>query len=212
MRVPEAVLLLIGSLGLSGCVASSQSPPVRWTTGFWFWAAVRSTPRTQAKRWMCSSLRWGPYVRIATAGRRRSPRRGGLPTDDGRTRCRPRGTTGWSTDTSGKACLAIRGYITRRGDLPLAGRGARTEPSRGGNTARHRQPDIPPATLCRVSERGAREPTRGVRNFNHRAAGLVPQRDGDQRRHQAGGRVRSPVLRYRRSGRLLQGKRDRRPH
>lgn len=37
MRVPEAVLLLIGSLGLSGCVASSQAQPVRWTTGFWFW-------------------------------------------------------------------------------------------------------------------------------------------------------------------------------
>jgi hypothetical protein len=37
MRLPKAVLLLIGSLALSGCVASSQSPPVRWTAGFWFW-------------------------------------------------------------------------------------------------------------------------------------------------------------------------------
>jgi len=44
MRLPEAVLLLIGSLGLSGCVASSQSPPVRWTTGFWFWEGSSLDP------------------------------------------------------------------------------------------------------------------------------------------------------------------------
>jgi hypothetical protein len=39
MRLPEVSLLLIASLGLSGCVDSlrSQQPPTKWTTGFWFW-------------------------------------------------------------------------------------------------------------------------------------------------------------------------------
>ncbi len=44
MRVLEAVLLLTGSLGLSGCVASSQPPPLRWTTGFWFWEGSSLDP------------------------------------------------------------------------------------------------------------------------------------------------------------------------
>jgi hypothetical protein len=44
MRLPAAVLLLMGSLGLSGCVASSQSPPARWTTGFWFWKGSALDP------------------------------------------------------------------------------------------------------------------------------------------------------------------------
>ncbi len=44
MRLPEAVLILIGSLGLSGCVASSHSPQTRWTTGFWFWAGSSFEP------------------------------------------------------------------------------------------------------------------------------------------------------------------------
>lgn len=42
--LPEAAILLIGSLGLSGCVASSQSPPTRWTTGFWFWEGSSLDP------------------------------------------------------------------------------------------------------------------------------------------------------------------------
>jgi hypothetical protein len=44
MRVTQAVLLLIGSLGLSGCVASSQSPALRWTAGFWFWEGSSLDP------------------------------------------------------------------------------------------------------------------------------------------------------------------------
>src|SRR4051812_16427984 len=44
MRVPEAVLLLVGSLILSGCVASSESSPVRWSTGFWFWEGSSLDP------------------------------------------------------------------------------------------------------------------------------------------------------------------------
>jgi hypothetical protein len=38
MRLPE-ISLLIASLGLSACVvsSSSQQPPSKWTTGFWFW-------------------------------------------------------------------------------------------------------------------------------------------------------------------------------
>lgn len=44
MRVLEAVLLLIGTRGLSGCVASSQSPPVHWDTGFWFWQGSSLDP------------------------------------------------------------------------------------------------------------------------------------------------------------------------
>jgi hypothetical protein len=44
MRVAAAILLLIGSLGLCGCVASSQSPPERWTTGFWFWEGSSVDP------------------------------------------------------------------------------------------------------------------------------------------------------------------------
>jgi hypothetical protein len=39
MRAPELSLLLIASLGLSGCVDSlrSQRPPTKLTAGFWFW-------------------------------------------------------------------------------------------------------------------------------------------------------------------------------
>lgn len=39
MRAPVAFVLLIALLGLTGCVisGSSQAPPSRWTTGFWFW-------------------------------------------------------------------------------------------------------------------------------------------------------------------------------
>src|SRR5712691_1643732 len=39
MRVAEAFLLLVASLGVTGCATpgSSQPPPARWTTGFWFW-------------------------------------------------------------------------------------------------------------------------------------------------------------------------------
>jgi len=39
MRLLGLPLLLIASLGLSGCVNSlhSQQPPAKWTTGFWFW-------------------------------------------------------------------------------------------------------------------------------------------------------------------------------
>jgi len=44
VRVLEAVLLLIGSLGLSGCVASSQPAAHRWTTGFWFWEGSSLAP------------------------------------------------------------------------------------------------------------------------------------------------------------------------
>jgi hypothetical protein len=44
MRVPEVVLLLAASLGLSGCNASSQSPPPRWTSGFWFWSGSSLDP------------------------------------------------------------------------------------------------------------------------------------------------------------------------
>lgn len=39
MRLPEAALLVIASVCLSGCTVSwsSQPTPARWTTGFWFW-------------------------------------------------------------------------------------------------------------------------------------------------------------------------------
>src|SRR5881227_3801696 len=38
MRLPEAALLVIASVGLSGCIVSGSSPPApAWTTGFWFW-------------------------------------------------------------------------------------------------------------------------------------------------------------------------------
>ena len=39
MSAPRAVLFLLLTVGLCGCVVtgSSQSPPPSWTTGFWFW-------------------------------------------------------------------------------------------------------------------------------------------------------------------------------
>lgn len=45
MRLAEAILLSIGSLGLSGCVVlSSQPTSLRWTTGFWFWQGSSLDP------------------------------------------------------------------------------------------------------------------------------------------------------------------------
>ncbi len=45
MRLSEATLLLISSLGLSGCVVlSSQPTSARWTTGFWFWQGSSIDP------------------------------------------------------------------------------------------------------------------------------------------------------------------------
>src|SRR5580704_1168426 len=39
MRTLGLFLLLIASLSLCGCsgLISSQPPPTKWTTGFWFW-------------------------------------------------------------------------------------------------------------------------------------------------------------------------------
>jgi hypothetical protein len=39
MRLPTGSLLLIASFGLCGCAVSlsSQQPPPKWATGFWFW-------------------------------------------------------------------------------------------------------------------------------------------------------------------------------
>lgn len=50
LRLPEVSLLLITSLGLSGCADSlhSQQPPTKWTTGFWFWQGS-STGATWSK-------------------------------------------------------------------------------------------------------------------------------------------------------------------
>lgn len=37
MRRPLASVLWAAVIAISGCTLSSQQPPARWTTGFWFW-------------------------------------------------------------------------------------------------------------------------------------------------------------------------------
>lgn len=51
MRVSATILLLISSLGLSGCVPplSSQPTSTRWTTGFWFWQGSSLDPAYSGK-------------------------------------------------------------------------------------------------------------------------------------------------------------------
>ncbi|WP_321477412.1 DUF3142 domain-containing protein [uncultured Paludibaculum sp.] len=49
MRLPEVVLLLLASLGLSACLGSRQPPHVSWTTGFWFWEGSDLDPTYSGK-------------------------------------------------------------------------------------------------------------------------------------------------------------------
>ena len=46
MRLSKAALLVVASLGLSGCMVSwsGQQTPARWTTGFWFWEGSSIDP------------------------------------------------------------------------------------------------------------------------------------------------------------------------
>jgi hypothetical protein len=90
MRISAALLILISSLSLAGClVVSSQPTSSRWTTGFWFWEGSSVDPAYSGAALdvlyvQVGTIRketWPPYVRSAAKPTERWSAYGHIPRD-----------------------------------------------------------------------------------------------------------------------------------